>query len=105
MINRDWRQDAERSKVRRLYSTSRWKRLRSLILSEHPLCVYCEQVGEITPATVVDHIKPHRGDVDLFWDTNNLQTLCKHCHDSIKQAEEHGNIKGVDESGYSLGFK
>ena len=39
------------------------------------------------PASVVDHIKPHKGDYDLFWDEANHQALCKRCHD-IKTATE-----------------
>jgi shikimate kinase len=48
--------------------------------------------GEV--ATVVDHIKPHRGDQALFWDKNNWQPLCTHCHASLKQsAERRGSIE------------
>ena len=35
----------------------------------------------ITPATVVDHVIPHRGNKQLFWDEKNWQPLCKSCHD------------------------
>ena len=35
----------------------------------------------LTPATVVDHVIPHRGDRKLFWDEQNWQPLCKECHD------------------------
>ena len=52
------------------------------MLLAHPLCVECESQGRITPATVVDHIVPHKGNLELFWDEGNLQTLCKQCHDS-----------------------
>lgn len=31
-------------------------------------------------ATVVDHKRPHRGDLQLFWDRNNWQGLCEDCH-------------------------
>ena len=30
---------------------------------------------------VVDHIEPHRGDEDLFWDPTNLQSVSKEYHD------------------------
>ena len=36
--------------------------------------------GNLTPATVVDHIIPHRGDMKLFWDESNWQALCESCH-------------------------
>jgi len=42
--------------------------------------VKCREKGKLTPATVVDHIVPHRGDPILFWDEKNWQPLCKDCH-------------------------
>jgi 5-methylcytosine-specific restriction endonuclease McrA len=47
----------------------------------HPLCEECLGHGVAMPATVVDHIVPHRGDPKLFWDRSNWQALCKRCHD------------------------
>ena len=67
----------------------RWRRVRKRYLARHPLCVFCRQAGRITPATVVDHIKPHKGDRVLFWDESNWQALCKPCHDA-KTAREDG---------------
>ena len=52
-----------------------------MYLAAHPLCEKCLKEGRYTKATVVDHIKPHRGDPKLFWDPDNWQTLCKRCHD------------------------
>lgn len=42
-------------------------------------------------AIIVDHIIPHRGDMKLFWDEDNWQSLCKHCHD-VKTAKEDGGL-------------
>ena len=58
-----------------------WRRARKAFLQKHPLCEECRKDGRLTPATVVDHIIPHRGDRKLFWDENNWQPLCKGCHD------------------------
>ena len=58
-----------------------WRRARKAFLQKHPLCVECGKAGKLTPATVVDHIIPHRGDQRLFWDEHNWQALCKSCHD------------------------
>lgn len=58
----------------------RWRRSRKLYLDKHPLCVECARAGKVTPATVVDHIIPHRGDIELFWDVDNWQALCTKCH-------------------------
>jgi len=58
-----------------LYNSSRWRNEREAYLKENPICVSC---GET--ATVVDHIKAHRGDEELFWDRSNYQSLCVDCH-------------------------
>ena len=50
-------------------------------LIENPLCVECLNMGRTEPATVVDHIVPHRGDLALFWDRRgNWQALCVDHH-------------------------
>lgn len=59
----------------------RWRAARKLFLRKNPLCARCMERGVLTPATVVDHIRPHRGDQQLFWDESNWQPLCKDCHD------------------------
>jgi len=41
----------------------------------------CLDEGRARLATVVDHIRPHRGDAALFWDPSNWQPLCKEHHD------------------------
>ncbi len=60
--------------------TWRWGKARLAYLREHPLCVECEKEGRIVPATCVDHIVPHRGDEDRFWDQDNWQSLCVRHH-------------------------
>lgn len=59
----------------------RWRKARALFLKGHPLCAECLLENHLTPATIVDHIVPHRGDKRLFWDQANFQPLCKPCHD------------------------
>lgn len=51
-----------------------------------------EKIGDVIPrkvriaidriglADVTDHIKPHRGDVNLFWDRSNWAGCCNACH-------------------------
>lgn len=65
-----------------------WQQARIPFLRDNPVCVRCEQSGIFTPATVVDHIIPHRGDMTLFWDSDNWQTLCKSCHDKKTNRED-----------------
>lgn len=88
---------------RHLYSTKRWHRLRWHQLQKEPLCRMCSVLGHVTAATVVDHKIPHKGDESLFFDDDNLQSLCKTCHDSAKQAEEKtGRVIGGDVNGVPL---
>ena len=58
-----------------------WRAARRAYLQRYPLCAACMKRGVISPATVVDHVIPHRGDQRLFWDQGNWQPLCKSCHD------------------------
>lgn len=86
--------------ARRLYDTTRWRQAARRFLVEHPLCCYCEKIGHTTAATVVDHVVPHKGDLSLFWDRDNWQSLCKPCHDSVKAREERGGVVvGCDVNG------
>lgn len=105
--------DSRLSSFKRGYD-SRWQKAREGYLRANPFCVDCEGFGRLTPATVVDHIKPHRlgdaiesGDAEkvaearkLFWDKTNWQALCKLCHDSHKQRLEKSgtvfNQRGLD---------
>jgi 5-methylcytosine-specific restriction protein A len=58
-----------------------WRRYSELYRLENPWCVECLKQGRTMRAEVVDHVIPHRGDRDLFWDTGNHQGLCKRHHD------------------------
>lgn len=62
---------------------ARWQRASKLFLKDNPICIRCER-----PAQVVDHIIPHRGNREFFWDINNWQPLCKHCHDTKTATED-----------------
>ena len=46
----------------------KWRAARDRYLRRNPLCAECLKAGIIKPATVVDHIIPHRGNEQLFWD-------------------------------------
>ncbi|MFZ6801939.1 HNH endonuclease [Undibacterium sp. Di24W] len=69
----------------------RWQKARLTFLSRKPLCVECAKADRVELATIVDHVIPHKGDQDLFWDTSNWQSLCKKHHDQ-KTAREDGGF-------------
>jgi len=74
--------DSNRPEWHGLYNSDRWRKARIRYLRDHPLCVECEERGRLTPATRLDHIKDHKGDLVLFWDENNWQGLCERDHNS-----------------------
>jgi len=55
--------------------------------ARNPLCAICAQEGHDHSGGQVDHIKPHRGNYDLFWDVKNWQNLCAH-HHAVKTSKE-----------------
>lgn len=84
------RRDA--SPLRRLYDTAAWARTRMEVFERDRFtCKWpgCGRIQGDTSQLVCDHVRPHRGDLKLFWSKPNLQTLCKSpCHDKHKQALE-----------------
>ena len=92
----------------RLSSTKRgygrqWSRARVAHLQKHPLCRMCLMSGHTRAADVVDHIKPHKGDKALFWDSSNWQSLCTSCHSGAKQQIENSGIeRGCDANGMPI---
>jgi hypothetical protein len=95
---RDKRYSAD-AQVRSWYHSARWKRLREAVLIRDQFT--CQQTGVLLvgkhPAPnspVVDHVVPHMGREELFWDPANCQSVAKSWHDSVKRSEE---IKGKNE--------
>jgi 5-methylcytosine-specific restriction endonuclease McrA len=79
------RYDARRAEdpVRRLYGTQRWRWTSKEIIARDPVCKECH----LEPSTLADHVIPsreyvaqHNGDLDSFFDKENLQGLGNNCH-------------------------
>lgn len=64
-------------------------------LRDHPWCA----AGCGRPADHVDHVAPHRGDEELFWDISNLQSLCRSCHSAKTMRELNEAIRGTRSMG------
>jgi 5-methylcytosine-specific restriction enzyme A len=79
-----------------------WRRRRRLHLVRSPLCVFCLQFGRAVPATICDHVTPHKGDFTAFL-TGALQSLCEHCHNSTKRRIELGRPRPeIGADGYPI---
>lgn len=76
--------------------SSRWRRARLEYLKRNPLCVRCLAEGRVTPARVVDHIRPHKGDEALFWAEGNWQALC----DWTSPWDCHGKKTATEDGGF-----
>ena len=70
-----------------LYQKQRWRKASKLFRTNNPLCRYCERAGRVKAAAVVDHIEPHKGNLDLFWNEENWQSLCAKCHNEKSSKE------------------
>jgi len=83
----------------KLYDSRRWRKIRDIVLNEEPLCRLCLKSNKETPSTVIDHCIPHKNDLKLFYDRENLQGICASCHSGIKRIEEnygYSQACGVD---------
>lgn len=76
-----------------MYKTKTWRRLRQSHIDRNPLCAVCLERGTTCAAEVVHHLTPHRGVWHLFVDPDNLQSVCKACHD--------GELQFIEKRGYS----
>jgi len=88
--------DTFKSKARhRFYAQRRWARLRAEKLRQQPLCEMCLSRGRVTPAEDVHHKISFMSSDDacvqhhLFYDFDNLMSLCKECHGAIHAGVIH----------------
>ena len=79
------------------YHTSRWREIRKAFMLGHTklddgrvvpntLCLSCYKQGKVVPANTIDHIKRIKSGGDAY-DLNNLQSLCRLCHDRKSSKE------------------
>ena len=67
-----------------LYNSRAWRSMSKNFLEEYPVCARCGR-----PAEIADHIIPHRGDKELFYNELNLQPLCRSCHGAKTMRENN----------------
>ena len=70
------------------YRMAAWRKLRTRVLEQQPLCVHCMEQKRLTVAQMVDHINPIRlGGEPL--DEANTMPLCHNCHQKKRGKERH----------------
>jgi len=89
------KKDYRPSAYKRGYGGKKWKyACRRTFQRDNYICQMCHTLTHpghpdrgMRPCN--DHIIPHKGDMKLFWDSNNMQTLHWSCH-SRKTEREGG---------------
>ncbi len=83
--------DSERRKI---YMSTRWRRLRDIKIKNTPLCEMCMKEGVVTPAVDVHHIisfmraNDKQSRIYLAYDYDNLMSLCKKHHQLIHNSKQ-----------------
>jgi 5-methylcytosine-specific restriction enzyme A len=80
------------------YNNAPWQRLKAFMKNREPICRKCGRAK----TEVIDHIIDHKGNPELFYDPDNLQGLCKPCHDAKTGATSHGQGKPHKHADYCL---
>lgn len=89
--------DEERRKI---YKSTRWRKLRELKIAQQPLCKMCLKEGKTTIAEDVHHIESFMSTDDpmrrmaLAYDYENLMSICKMHHQMIHNKSNENDIKG-----------
>lgn len=86
--------EQERGSARERGYSAQWDRVAKVEKALHPLCLGCLAIGLTTPTAVIDHIEPHKGDLEKFWNPANRQPACSWHHDVVKQILEQRFQRG-----------
>ncbi len=102
---RDRASDARRGSARARGYTTAWDKAAAGHLRNDPLCRYCALIGDIEPATLVDHLYPHKQDQWLFWLKAYWVSSCDPCHNGFKQRVERRGRAALDALAVRLGLQ
>lgn len=96
--------DRRRGSARERGYSPAWDKASAGHLRNHPLCRYCELIGEVKPADRTDHFYPHRTYEGVFWLKVYWVSTCKDCHDGFKQRVERKGKAALDTLAHQLGL-
>ncbi|MEN0049034.1 MAG: HNH endonuclease signature motif containing protein [Bacteroidota bacterium] len=80
------KQEGRKESNQSIYNSTRWRKLRKLVIEAQPLCKVCEYIGEVVAAQVVDHVVPIN-EGGATWNEENLCPMC-HKHHNRKSGYE-----------------
>jgi len=77
--NSSYNRNSRDADSKKFYGGRAWRETSKRQLMREPLCAECLRAERMTAATLADHIQPIR-DGGSRYDPENLQSLCKACH-------------------------
>jgi 5-methylcytosine-specific restriction enzyme A len=77
-----YRSQEGRREDNRFYASTLWRQLRAAFLAANPLCDECSRHGRTEVATDVHHLKERKTHPHLSLEWDNLQALCRRCHNA-----------------------
>lgn len=88
--------DLDKKKRSEVYNSAMWRKMRLTKQMQNPLCEVCAMQNKIVLAEDIHHLvsftKFNGAERDaIAFDSNNLISLCKQCHNLI----HHGYLKGA----------
>ncbi|WP_303698784.1 hypothetical protein [Brevundimonas naejangsanensis] len=96
--------DRRRGSARQRGYTTAWDKASAGHVRNNPLCRYCDLAGQVRPAELTDHLYPHRGDQDVFWNKRYWIASCAECHSGFKQRVERRGRAAIDALAIRLGL-
>ncbi len=79
--NKEYDKNIRNKESDKFYHSREWKTTRKIVLNKNPFCVECGNAAD-----TVDHIKAIK-DGGSKLDIDNLQSMCRSCH-NIKENQE-----------------
>jgi 5-methylcytosine-specific restriction protein A len=74
---------------------ARWKAAAAKFKRAHPFCLGCAALNRKVATEVVDHVVPHMGDQEVFWNKAMWQPSCRWHHDVVKKKLEILFLRGT----------
>ena len=108
-INKDSYSAKRKAERQAIYSSTAWKQLRDTKLRQKPLCECCLKQGVVRIAKDVHHVISFMSTnpierVRLAYDLENLQSLCRECHNAIHNPKKNNTTPSNNNVGEDLQY-
>lgn len=106
--NKDSYSAKRKAERQAIYSSTAWKQLRETKLRQKPLCECCLKQGVIRTAQDVHHKVSFMSTTNpierdrLAYDLDNLQSLCRECHNAIHNPKKNNTTPSNNNVGGRL---